>query len=131
MRTPEQRKRGRSPSYPAISLKAAVDRARKLWQEEHEYPTALPTIFKHWGYKSTAGNANLVIAALRKFGLVDYEGTGDTRRAKVSKLAVQILDHPDEATRLGALQKAALTPPIHAELWQKYRTQLPSDDALR
>ena len=123
--------RKRSPSYPAINLEQAIDRAREIWSSEHQYATPVPTIFKHWGYASAKGNANLVIAALRKFGLLEYEGTGKVRRAKLTDLAVRILDHPDQEVRREATREAALTPPIHAELWQKYQDKLPSDDHLR
>jgi hypothetical protein len=127
----ERRKKGRSPSYPAIDLKAAIDRARQLWEREHQYPTAIPMIYKHWGYKPGAGWGNLVIAALRKFGLLDYEGSGDDRRGQITDLAVEILDHPDESVKRRAIQKAALMPSIHQELWAEYRAKLPSDESIR
>lgn len=123
--------RKRSPSYPAINLEEAIRRVRQLWEKQHEYPTPLTTAFGIWGYESTAGNANLVVAALRKFGLVDYEGSGQSRKVKTTPLAVQILDHPNEATRKVAIQEAALLPPIHQELWQQYGAKLPTDDHLR
>ena len=123
--------RKRSPSYPAINLEQAIDRAREIWTSEHQYATPVSTIFKHWGYTSSKGNANLVIAALRKFGLLEYEGSGNARRAKLTDLAVRILDHPDNEIRREAIRLAALTPPIHAELWEKYQDKLPSDDHLR
>lgn len=127
----ERRKRGRSPSYPAVDLKTAIDRAREIWQEDHQYLTALPTIFKHWGLKSAAGVGPVIIAALRKFGLVEYEGTGAARRARLTDLAVEILDHPDQTTQRAAIKRAALTPVIHADLWGEYGDQLPSDAQLR
>jgi hypothetical protein len=123
--------RKRSPSYPAINLEQAIARAREIWDKQHDYATPLSAIFTIWGYKSAAGNANLVIAALRKFGLVDYEGSGNARKVKLTALAIQILDHPDDTTRMKATQEAALLPTIHRELWEKFGAKLPTDDHLR
>lgn len=123
--------RKRSPSYPAINLEQAIARAREIWAKEGTNPTPIATIFKHWGYTSSKGNANLVIAALRKFGLIAYDGSGAKRRAKLTPLAVRILDHPDKEVRDDAIREAALTPPIHSELWTKYEDNPISDDHLR
>lgn len=123
--------RKRSPSYPSIDLDEAIRRARQLWEKQHDYPTPLLTAFNIWGYESTAGNANLVVAALRKFGLVEYEGSGKSRKVKVTPLAIEILSHPDPTRRTEAIKVAALLPDIHQELWQRFGAKLPTDDHLR
>ena len=125
-------KRGRSPSYPSIDLASAVERARQLWEKErHQHPVSLGTVFKHWGYKSAGGNGNLTIAALKKFGLIDYEGSNEARKARLTDLAIEILNHPDPARKAQALKTAALLPPIHEDLWNLYGVNLPSDEHLR
>ena len=121
----------RSPSYPAIDLEEALRRTRQLWEKQHDYLTPLSAVFSIWGYESNAGNANLVVAALRKFGLVDYEGSGTARKVKVTPLAIQILDHPLAPKRVEAKKEAALLPSIHAELWAQYGAKVPTDDHLR
>ncbi len=123
--------RKRSPSYPAVDLEEAIKRAKQLWQKQHDYPTPLTTAFGVWGYESTAGNANLVVAALRKFGLVEYEGSGQARKVKVTPLAIQILSHPDPAKRAEAVRESALMPTIHQDLWNRFGAKLPTDDHLR
>lgn len=125
------RTKGRSPSYPAIDLKTAIDRARQLYEREHQYATPIPTIYEHWGYKASGGSGNLAVAALRKFGLLAYEGSGEARRAKLTNLAVEIIGHPDERERREAVKKAALMPTIHQELWKEYGAKLPSDEHIR
>lgn len=127
----QKKKRVRSPSYPALDLETAIERARRLWQEERQYPASVDTIVRHWGYRSFNGPAALALAALKKFGLVEDEGTGSERVAAVSNLAVDILANPDEGARLKAVQEAALRPAIHRELWDKYGPNLPSDTNLR
>jgi len=128
---PAGRPRKRSPSYPAINLEQAIKRAGEIWTREQDYAAPLSAVFSLWGYKAGAGNANLAVAALRKFGLVEYEGIGDARKVKLTPLAVQILNHPDPDRRSQAVKQAALRPEIHRELWEKYQGRLPSDDTLR
>jgi hypothetical protein len=124
---PAKRQTGRSPSYPAINLETAIQRARQLHEKDRQLLTPVAAVVQHWGYKSFNGPASLTLAALKKFGLLEDEGSGDTRRARVSDLAVEILRNPDEQARRAAIQRAALNPPIHVELWEKYGSALPSD----
>jgi hypothetical protein len=117
----------RSPSYPAIDLEAAIGRTRQLYDHENQHPTHVEAIVRHWGYKSLNGPASGALAALKKFGLVDEDGAGPARRARVSDLAVDILRNPSEQARQAAIKRAALSPPIHRELWDRYGATLPSD----
>jgi hypothetical protein len=122
--------KGRSPSYPAIGLELAIQRARELYETERQHPTPASTVAHHWNYKSLNGPAAVTLAALKKFGLAEDEGSGDARRARVSDLAVDILAHPDVAQRQRAIKTAALEPSIHRELWERYGSSLPSDANL-
>ena len=125
------RKRGRSPSYPGLGLEAAVGRAREFYQRERQHPTHVDAVTGHWGYSPKSGGASVAVAALKKFGLVVDEGAGGERRLRVTDLAVDILENPDPSVRDKALKTAALKPAIHAELWQEYGPDLPSDQNLR
>jgi hypothetical protein len=44
---------------------------------------------------------------------------------------VDVLENPDPGAREEALQRAALTPSIHRELWEKYGNAPPSDANLK
>ena len=127
----EKKPKGRSPSYPAIDLEEAIRRARQLYQAERQHFSSVDTIVKDWQYKSLNGPAALTLAALKKFGLTEDSGTGRERRARVSDLAVAILEHPDPAVRHRAIQQVALNPAIHRELWERYGSDLPSDSNLK
>lgn len=128
----EARRQGRSPSYPAIDLERAVDRVRTIFEKEKQYPTPVMTVVSHWKYKTVDGNARLVLAALKKFGLLEVlSGKGNLARYKVTDLAIKVLNHPDEKIRLQALQEAALTPTIHREFWTQYGDNLPSEETLK
>ena len=129
----KQKRTGRSPSYPDIDLANAIDKTYKLWREEGRNFAPVAAIHSHWGFNANTGPALRAVAALGKFGLLEYEGRADSRQAKLTDLALSIvLDEREHSTeRLAAIQKAALSPPIHSILWEKYQGNLPSDETLR
>lgn len=131
--TPPRRKRrntGRSPAYPAISLDKAMQRVKQLYDQDRQYPIPVAKVASTWGYANLNGPAALAVSALKKFGLVDDEGSKEERTIAVSDLAVQILNHPAEDARERAIKEAALRPPIHREMWDQYGTNLPSEATL-
>jgi hypothetical protein len=72
------------------------------------------------------------VAALGHFGLFEFQGGGDNRAARLTDLALRILldKQPISAEREELVRQAALTPRIHAELWQRWQAALPSDATL-
>ncbi len=128
-----KRKRERSPNYPGIDIGEALSRARQLYDQERRYAAPLKTILAHWGYKESSGPGFTTLAALKRFGLLIDEGTGQNRKARLSDDALAILldQREDSQERQRLIKEAALTPPIHKELWGKYGTTLPSDATLR
>lgn len=125
-------KKGRSPSYPAIDLQAAIKRAETLYAHEKMHPAPIGAIVSHWGYSShKSGIASVQYASLKKFGLLEEEGSGDNRLGKLTPLAYSILHNPEAADRDAAIKQAALMPGIHRELWNQYGIDLPSDANLR
>jgi hypothetical protein len=129
--TAARRPKERSPAYPAINLETAIMRSRQLHEKERHYATPVTTIAKLWGYKSLNGPAAQTIAALKKYGLMEDEGSGEQRRAKVTELALNIIGHPDPGLRQASVREAALRPAINRELWTEYGNELPSDSSLR
>lgn len=122
-----KRQRGRSPSYPAIDLEKAIQRARSIWTKDKGYSTSVLTTVQGWGYANLNGPGGLAIAALKKFGLVEEEGSKDERMIKLSGLALRILNHPSTDARREAIREAAMIPTIHREMWDRYGADLPSD----
>jgi hypothetical protein len=125
------RRKGRSPNYPGISLDLAIQRAGELYDAERQHPAPVSTVARHWKYKSFNGPASVSLAALKKYGLLEDEGSGEGRRARISDIGVEILANPDEERRQAAIREAALRPEIHLEMWQKYGPHLPSDATLQ
>jgi hypothetical protein len=124
----EAKKKVRSPSFPFIGLREALDRARAFYEAEQRNAARPETAAAHWGYSPKSSGGKQTIAALRSFGLLD----GDSL-VKLSGRALRIvLDErggSEERERL--LQQAALMPPIHARLWERYGAELPSAQTLR
>ena len=124
-----QAPRGRSPSYPGAALETAVQRARTAYEKLRQHPAPVKAFTDLWGFKSPAtGPASLMVAALKKYGLLEYEGSGDARTARLTDLSVAILMKPDPTP---GIQQAALTPPIYREMWDKYHNDVPPEEALR
>jgi len=124
---------GRSPAYPYIDLGKAIEKAMAI-NDAGASRTALPpeTFYKIWNLGAQSSGARQTMAALNHFGLVEYLGRGDDRKVKLSELALRIVHdkRPESTERLSAIQEAALTPPIHTELYEKYGQFLPADVVL-
>lgn len=127
------KKKGRSPSYPAINLKAAIEKASMLYQKEGKHATPTFTAMSDMGYSPTSGAGIVALAALKKFGLVEDEGSGRDRVVKLTDLALDIILSPDDDSsgKMQAIQHAAMVPPIHSELWKEFEGSLPSPANLR
>ena len=125
---PDKKKRHRSPNYPAEGLEAAINRVRKLYGEDHEAGSSVASAAIHIGFTKAHGEAQSVLAGLKKFGLVEMRGD----RVFVTKRAVSILFFPNDERGKRALQEATLLPQIYRELVNDYKeTGLPSDQTLR
>ena len=133
MEEEKRKKKGRSPSYPAISLKIAIEKASMLYQKEGRHATPTGTALSDIGYSATSGAGIVALAALKKFGLVEDEGSGKDRVVKLTDLALDIILCPDDDSsgKIQAIQHAALNPPVHSELWKEFDGSLPSPANLR
>ncbi|MDD5761467.1 MAG: hypothetical protein PHP88_03030 [bacterium] len=133
MEEERRKKKGRSPSYPAISLKAAIEKASMLYQKEGRHATPTGTAMSDMGYSTTSGAGIVALAALKKFGLIEDEGSGMDRVVKLTDLALDIILGPDDDSmgKIKAIQHAAMIPPIHSELWKEFEGSLPSPANLR
>jgi hypothetical protein len=123
-----KRTRHRSPNYPMIGLRKAVERTTQLHDKYKRASVPIHLVQELWGYKPHSSSGNQSVAAVKAYGLVDVDGDGKARRVRVSDAGHRILgkspDHKD------LLKKAALSPSIHAELWQKYEGEAFPDDSL-
>lgn len=125
--------RQRSPSYPGIDLKNAIERARTIMNKEGRNLAPPETILKHWNYTPKSSSGLIALAALIKFNLLEDQGTGNKRRVKLSDLAWKILidERKVSSERDKAIKEAAISPKIHKKLLAEYKERLPSDENLK
>lgn len=120
--------RTRSPQYPVIGLKEAVDKVRMVWNKDYTNELPRHVVAEHMGYNSLNGKSLGVLSAAGKFGLLT--GRGDETR--VSLLAVKILAHETgDPERVDAVRDAALLPALFSDIEGKFGAGKASDQALR
>lgn len=123
-----EKSRHRSPSFPFISLREAVERAKAFDRAERGNAARPSVAVTHWGYESVKSSGGpRTIAALRAYGLLEKEGS----KVRLSERALQILREDTPAPRRQALlREAALLPRVHQAILDEYRQGLPSDGNL-
>ena len=133
--TPAKPRRSRSPSYPGVDLKRSLTLAKTVFAQAKHHPVAPELVFQAWGLKSKSSQAQVNIAALKRFGLLETmpQRGPDGGRVRVSDLAMRILldERQESADRTDSIRIAALKPDIHAELWKQYDGELPENAALK
>jgi hypothetical protein len=126
-KTPKKH-RIRSPAYPAESLKAAVGRVQKIYDQDDESGSTIESAATHMGFNKAHGDAISALAGLKKFGLIEMRGD----HVVVTKRAVNILFFPDQDRGKNALREAVLLPQAYRELFNRFKgKKLPSDQTLR
>jgi hypothetical protein len=127
---PKMAKRQRSPNYPAVGLRNAVERAEKLYKADGKPGSNPDAALSHIGFSSQHGQAMAVMSALKKFGLLEDKGG----RIVPTPLAIEVFEFPpDHPRHIAALKTMALKPAIYAELVESARehSRLPSDVTLK
>jgi hypothetical protein len=125
----ETKTKDRSPNYPAIGLRRALELAQKLWDSDKRQPVLSPRAALNMGFTAKSSAGQLALAAMRKYGLLEADGSGDQRKVKLTELAITLLN-PSASNREQLLKDAALKPAIHAELWSKYGVEGASPGAI-
>jgi len=123
----EKVKVDRSPNYPQITFTAALDFAKKIWEQEKKHVVSVDVALKHMGYNSRNGRSAASLSALRKYGLISYEGSG----LRVTDDAATIFVYPSGTPeREGRIRELAMLPPLFKELVREFHGGLPSDANL-
>jgi hypothetical protein len=129
-------RQGRSPAFPFIPLGKALEKAEALRVAEggrpkHFSPRA--SIAGAWDMGEKTGPTKQTIAALGYYGLFEFQGASEDRSARLTETALNILldKQPASPERDALIQKVALVPAIHRELWMKWKAELPSDPTLQ
>lgn len=126
-------RRARSPAYPFIPLSKALDRAKTFYDVEKRHAAPFAVAVSHWDFKPKSSGGLQTVAALKQYGLGQDVGAAKERKVQLTELALRILLDQREGSpdRAASIKSAALKPKIHAEIWGKWGTDLPSDGTLR
>ncbi len=122
----DRKSRGRSPRYPGIDLANAIERAQAIYRSDGKNAVPAEVVLRRWGYTPKSSSGLVALGALRGFGLVEPAG----KDVKLSTLALDII-LPGSPGRAEAIQRAALTPRIHRDVWDHYAGSLPSNETLK
>lgn len=120
--------KARSPQYPAIGLKEALEKVSAAYNRDYQTPTQRDVIAGHMGYNSLNGKSLGVLSALGKYGLLEGRGS----EYHVSDLAVRIIAHPPgDPERAAAIREAASKPDLFDEIDKRFSGGKSSDQAIR
>lgn len=121
-------KRPRSPNYPTVGLREAVERVGRLYEKDNKAGAPPEMAAVHIGFGKPHGQAMSVLAALKKFGLV----TKTNGRIVPTQRAIEIINLPEtDPRRQKALRDAAMEPEIYRELIDQHRESgWPSEEVL-
>lgn len=119
----------RSPSYPSMSLQAAVEATEKIEAKYRSAAVDREVAAKLIGFNSLHGNAARALAALASYGLVERAGKGMTR---VTPRARNILHPTDDGMRAEALRAAADEPKLFQSIRDRFPgLEVPPEDGVR
>lgn len=123
--------RTRSPNFPYIDLKEATEKTLALYSKAKTHPVSLDFAAKQWDYTTAkSGSFAKCLAAIKSYGLVNVDGTGESRKVAVSKAGEHVVENGPERAKY--LKECALRPSIFANVVQKYSKDggLPPDEVL-
>jgi len=120
--------RVQSPGYPNFALPKGVELARKIFSADRRNPIDREVAAKHLGYTGLSGASDKVLGSLGHYNLLEKAGKGQVR---VTQIAVDILHPVSPSEKKRALQDAAFSPSIFAEIRNHFSDGLPSEAALK
>ena len=125
---PKKKKFDRSPRYPSMSLRVAINNIRELHEKEGRALVPREVAVKAWGYKSLHGSSLTLLAAVAQYGLLRRE----KGKVGISEDAFIILEAPNNSSeKKDALERCSREPRIFSEIIQNHPKGLPSDDTLK
>lgn len=126
----ETSKKERSPSFPFISLRKAVERARAMHDRYKREPARVIVVGSVWGLGAKSSGLLQTVAALKQYGLLDDSGSKEDRRIALTPLALRILIDTRPGQREDGLREAALKPRLFNELQRWASHRLPDDHLM-
>ncbi len=123
--------RDRSPSFPFIPLKVAVDRLVKFEDHHKRAPVPPDRIGAAWGMKPNSSQAQQTLAALKAFGLLETRRATDGRYVYISEDGRTYLRAQQDSIKSDVLRRAGLRPKQIAIHWKDWGDERPNDAHCR
>lgn len=123
----DDKKRIRSPNYPALGLASALEQTEKLFAKIQTHPAAKEVVIKGLGYGTYNGASAGALSAQIKYGLLAKIGED----YKLTDRALAVLHPHSPAEKAEAIQAAAKAPVLFSELLDHFKGLVPNDDLLR
>ncbi|MBL1256790.1 hypothetical protein [Methylocystis sp. Sn-Cys] len=120
-------KKERSPSFPYIGLPKALERAGELYLHAKRHEARTADVAAAWGLAAKSSATLQTIGALIAFGLIEDQGSGDSRKFKISDLGFRALQDQRPGAKDAALQEAATRPKLIAEYAEIWKGGRPAD----
>lgn len=120
-------KKERSPSFPFISLRKAVERARAMHDRYKRESARVIVVGSVWGLGAKSSGMQQTVAALKQYGLLDDSGSKEERKVTLTPLALRILIDTRPGQREDGLREAAMKPRLFNE-YQRWAAHRPPDD---
>ncbi len=127
--TLDSQPRKKSPRAPTLGLQQALEGALKIYEKERRHAAPADVVAQHFGYKNASnGSALQALASLKYYGLLER---GQPGKMAVSKDVEAYNYAPSQEVRDEILLRSLKSPPIFAELIERYGSQLPSDATMK
>lgn len=120
--------RDRSPAYPIIPLETALERLAQFEAHFKRSAARPEKMGDAWNMKAKA-HADRIAAALRYFGLLEYQPSPQGRQVTVSDEGRKYLRAQQEQTKREVIKAAALRPKQIAKFWEEWGQDRPADAA--
>jgi hypothetical protein len=118
----------RSPSFPFIPLKTAIERLVAFEEKFGRHPAPAAKVGLAWGMKEKSSQADQTLAALKSFGLVKYDGMGAARHAILTDEGRNYLRAQQDSVKKEILKVCALRPKIIRKFWAAWSADRPPDE---
>lgn len=117
----------RSPSFPFIPLKTAVERLETFQKYFGRHPAPASKAGLAWGMKEKSSQADQTLAALRSFGLLKYDGMGLSRQVALTNEGQTYLRAQQDSVKKQVVKQSALRPKIIRKFWTTWGADRPPD----
>src|ERR1700687_1669131 len=120
--------RDRSPAFPFIPLKTAIERLEAFDKKFGRHPAPASKVGLAWDMKEKSSQADQTVAALKSFGLVKYEGLGAARHISLTDEGRNYLRAQQDSVKKEILKVCALRPKIMRTFWAAWQADRPPDE---